>query len=73
MSKIRMTVEVSKDVADFLDELAGEEGATKTEIVRRAISVLKAYKAQKQKGRSHIGFTDDPTKLDAELVGILDR
>jgi hypothetical protein len=27
----------------------------------------------KAKGRSHIGFTDDPSKLDAELVGILDR
>lgn len=72
MSKVRMNIEVTKDVAEFLEELAGEEGATKTEIVRRALSVLKAYKAQKQKGRSHIGFTEDPSKLDAELVGILD-
>ncbi|MEA1835174.1 ribbon-helix-helix protein, CopG family [Methylobacterium durans] len=67
-----MNIEVTKDVAEFLEELAGEEGATKTEIVRRALSVLKAYKAQKQKGRSHLGFTNDPSKLDAEIVGILD-
>jgi predicted transcriptional regulator len=72
MEKVRMNIEVSKEVADFLEELATSEATTKTEIVRRAISVLKAYKQQKQKGRSHIGFTHDPAKLDAEIVGILD-
>ena len=72
MSKIRMNIEVSKELADFLEELAGTEGATKTEIVLRALSVLKAYKQQKEKGRTHIGFTNDPTKLEAEIVGILD-
>jgi predicted transcriptional regulator len=72
MAKVRMNLEVSKDVADFLEELAASEDTTKTEIVRRALSVLKAYKQQKAKGRNHIGFTDDPAKLEAELVGILD-
>jgi hypothetical protein len=72
MPKVRMNIEVSKEVADFLDELAAAEATTKTEIVRRALSVLKAYKNQREKGRTHIGFTDDPTKLDAEIVGILD-
>jgi hypothetical protein len=72
MAKVRMNLEVSKDVADFLEELASSEDTTKTEIVRRALSILKAYKQQKAKGRNHIGFTDDPSKLEAELVGILD-
>ncbi|SIQ57576.1 Ribbon-helix-helix protein, copG family [Rhizobium sp. RU20A] len=71
MSKVRMNIEVSADVAAFLDELAQEEGATKTEIVRRALSVMKAYKSQKDKGRSHMGFVSDPSKLDAEIIGIL--
>ena len=73
MSKVRMNLEVSKDVAQFLEEMANEEATTKTEIVRRALSVLKAYKKQKEQGRTHIGFTDDPKKLDAEIVGILDN
>ena len=73
MTKVRMNIEVSEDVADLLNELAGEEGTTKTEIVRRAISVLKAYKRQKELGRTHIGFTSSPENLDAELVGILDH
>jgi predicted transcriptional regulator len=72
MDKVRMNIEVSKELADFLDQVASSEATTKTEIVRRALSVLKAYKQQKAKGRTHIGFTDDPTKLAAEIVGILD-
>lgn len=67
-----MNIEVSSEVADFIEQLAKEEGATKTEIVRRALSVMKAYKKQKEQGRSHIGFVSDPGKLDAELVGILE-
>ena len=68
-----MNIELSEEVADFLDELAKNEETSKTEIVRRALSVLKAYKQQKERGRSHIGFAEDPERLDAELVGILDR
>jgi len=71
MSKVRMNIEVSPDVAALIEELAQNEGATKTEIVRRALSVMKAYRQQKERGRSHIGFVEDPTKLDAELLGIL--
>ena len=41
--------------------------------VRRALSILKAYKEQKERGRVHIGFASDPLGLDAEIVGILDR
>lgn len=73
MSKVRMTIEVSESVADFLEKIAISEATTKTDMVRRALSVLKVYEAQKKKGRTHIGFTDDADKLDAELVGILDN
>jgi hypothetical protein len=71
MAKVRMNIEVSPEVASFLEELAQEEGATKTEIVRRALSVMKAYKSQKEKGRGHMGFVSDASKLDAEIIGIL--
>ena len=73
MAKVRLNMEVSQEVADLLNQLASEEGTTKTEIVRRALSILKAYKEQKDRGRVHIGFASDPTSLDAEIVGILDR
>lgn len=68
-----MNIEVSQEVADFLDQISKEEATSKTEIVRRALSVMKAYKSQRKIGRSHIGFTSDPTGLEAEVVGILDK
>lgn len=71
MAKIRLNIEVSQDLADLLDNLANSEDTTRTEIVRRALSVLKAFDEQKSHGRNHIGFTKDPTKLDAEILGIL--
>ncbi len=73
MAKVRMNVEVSQEVADFLEQLAAEEETTKTEIVRRALSVMKAYKKQRAAGRDHIGFSSNPDNLDVEIVGILDH
>ena len=71
MAKVKLSIEVSRELAALLDSLADDEATTKTEIVRRALSVMKAYKEQANVGRTHIGFTADATKLDAELVGIL--
>lgn len=71
MTKIRLSIEVSRELASLLDSLADKEETTKTEIVRRALSIMKAYRDQASVGRTHIGFTADPTKLDAELIGIL--
>ncbi len=71
MSKVRLNIEVNQDLANLLDYLANDEDTTKAEIVRRALSVMKAYKEQIRRGRTHIGFADDPEKLDAEVLGIL--
>jgi hypothetical protein len=71
MAKVRLSIEVSKELAALLESLAEQEDTTKADIVRRALSVMKAYKEQANAGRTHLGFTADPTKLDAELVGIL--
>ena len=64
-------MEVSEDLVEFLDNLADKEDVSRTELVRRALSVLKAFAQQREVGRGHIGFTSDPSKLDSELVGIL--
>jgi predicted transcriptional regulator len=71
MAKVRLNMEVSEDLAALLDSLADQEEVTRTEIVRRALAVLKAYKAQIDAGRTHIGFVKEAEKLDAELVGVL--
>ena len=71
MAKVRLNMEVSEELVKFLDGLADREDTTRTEIVRRALSVMKAFQEQRAVGNTHIGFTSDPSKLDAELVGIL--
>jgi hypothetical protein len=71
VAKVRLNIEVSEDLAKLLDNLAEDEDVTRTEIVRRALAVLKAYKDQIDVGRTHIGFTRDADKLDLELVGVL--
>ncbi len=71
MAKVRLNIEVSQDLADLLDTLASSEDTTRTEIVRRSLSVLKAFREQQAVGRGHMGFTADPRSLDAEMLGIL--
>ena len=70
-NKVRLNIEVSEDLARLLDNLAEEEVVSKTEIVRRALAVMKSYREQIKIGRSHLGFARDGDKLDLELLGVL--
>lgn len=69
--KVRLNMIVSSEVAGMIDDIAEDEGCTRTEVVRRGLSVLRAFKQQRAVGRIHMGFVADPLKLDAEIVGIL--
>jgi hypothetical protein len=67
---MRMMLSLDKEVSELLRDLALEEGVNRAEILRRAISVLKAFRMKKEKF-PHIGFVSDPTKLDVEITGVL--
>jgi metal-responsive CopG/Arc/MetJ family transcriptional regulator len=71
MSKVRLSIEVNEDLAKLLDDIAETEAVPRTEIVRRALAVIKTYKEQIAVGRTHIGFAKDSDKLDLEIVGVL--
>jgi hypothetical protein len=71
MSKVRLNIELNQELATLLEYLANHEDTTKAEIVRRALSVMKAYREQMERGRTHMGFVSDPAKLEAEMLGIL--
>ena len=71
MSKVRLSLEINEDLAKLLDDIAEDEAVSRTEIVRRALAVIKTYKEQMDAGRSHIGFVRDSDKLDLEIVGVL--
>jgi hypothetical protein len=67
----RLSIIISDDLDRLIDELASEAGTSRTDIVRRALAVMKAFKQQKEKGRDHIGFVEDASKLDVEIVNVL--
>ncbi len=67
----RLSVVISDDLDRLIDELAEDVGTSRTDIVRRALAVMKAFKQQKKLGRDHIGFVHDSSKLDAEIVNVL--
>ncbi len=71
MPKVRLNIEISQQLADFLDGLAESENATRSEMVRRALAVLQAFHRQREIGRTHLGCVRDPQRLDAEILGIL--
>jgi Ribbon-helix-helix protein, copG family len=71
MSKIRLQFEISKDLDAEIEELAKQENTSKSEILRRGLSVMRAFREQSKRGRKHLGFVEDPLKLDAEMLGII--
>lgn len=71
MSKVRLNIEVSEDLAELLETMAKEESVPRTEIVRRALAVMKTFRDQIQVGRTHMGFAKNADQLDAELLGVL--
>ena len=71
MAKVRLNIEISQNLTDFLDALAESENTTRSEMVRRAIAVLQAFHQQREIGRQHLGFVRDPERLDAEILGVL--
>ncbi len=68
---MRLSMEMEEGTLDYFKELARKEGVDLSEIFRRAMAAMKAYHEQMQLGRAHLGFVSDPTKLDAELTGLL--
>lgn len=67
----RLSVNISEELDELIDELANDANISRTDVIRRALAVMKAYRQQKAIGREHIGFVSDPRKLDAEIVNVL--
>lgn len=70
--KIRIQMDVTQDVSEFMDMLADENGTTKVDVMRRAIALLRIAHEQKQQKRS-LGFVSNDRKhlLETVVVGVL--
>ena len=71
MSK-RLNLDVSDDLHAYLADLAARRSTTIADLVRKGLAVIKAAEKHASGGRSHMGFVSDPSRLDIEIIGILD-
>ncbi len=70
--KVRINLELNKELSDYISDLGAREGVTRTEIIRRGLSVIKAFDKQRAEGNNHIGFASSSDAFDTEMVGVLD-
>jgi len=69
MEKVRLSLQVSDELNEALDLMADETGTTKSDVLRRALVLLKsAHDARKEGFR--VGFSRDAGKLDREIIGL---
>jgi hypothetical protein len=68
----KLTLNVSDEVADEIEKFATREGVTKTEAMRRILSLVKVSNEESAKGRSLGVIADNGGKLDviAKLIGV---
>jgi hypothetical protein len=70
--KVHLHLDVSPEIADFLDMLAQENATTKTDVMRRAIALLKIAHEEKKRNRS-MGFiaAAHDHLLETKVIGVL--
>lgn len=70
--RVRLNLDVSAEIAAFLDTLAQENATTKTDVMRRAIALLKVAHEEKKRHRS-MGFISEEKDglLETKVVGVL--
>ncbi len=68
--KVRLTMVVSPEVRKLLQDYAAGMGVSVDEVVDRFVRLIGIYQQQRTVGRKHLGFVADPTKLDAEVIGL---
>jgi predicted transcriptional regulator len=69
MEKVRLSVQVSDELNEDLDAIAEEIGTTKSDVLRRALVLLKSAHEAKKEGY-RIGFSREAGKLDREVIGL---
>lgn len=67
---VRLTLEVSTDLNDTLDNLANNSSSTKSDVLRKAIALFEFASAGKLKGRALALIDPKTEKILSHIVGI---
>jgi len=65
-----MNLQVSAEINDLLDKIADETGSNRSEVIRRALALMKIAHEARHRGK-RLGLVSDPDKLETEIVGVL--
>lgn len=68
--KIRLSLQISQELNQMLEEIGETTGANRTDVIRQALALMKVAHTAKTNGR-HIGIVSDAQKLDTEIVGLI--
>jgi hypothetical protein len=68
--KPRVNLLISDETDEKLTQLSQETGATRTDIMRRALTLILLLHEAKKNGE-YLGFVSDRKKLDREIVGLV--
>jgi metal-responsive CopG/Arc/MetJ family transcriptional regulator len=66
--KMRLNLLLSTELYEELEALADDSGGSRSDVVRRALALLKTAQSGKKSGK-HLGFAKNPEKLDQEIIG----
>lgn len=67
--RIRLTLEVTDELNNRLDELAGELGGSKSDVFRKAIALVEVALDAKRRG-ARIAVVDDDHRIVTTIVGV---
>lgn len=66
----RVNLLISEESDRLLTQISQETGATRTDILRRALSLIHLLHEGRKNGE-YLGFVSDRKKLDREIVGLI--
>jgi len=67
--KVRLNVDVSRDLDDMLGAIAADYGTTKSDVLRRGIGLLKAAHDAARQGK-RVGVAKPDQALDTEFINL---
>jgi predicted transcriptional regulator len=67
--KVRLSLDISPEVNQLLEDLADATGGTKSDVLRKAIALMNVAVDAKQRGLK-LGLAEKEQTLTTEIVGI---
>jgi predicted transcriptional regulator len=67
--KVRLSLDISRELNDLLEQLAARTGGTKSDVLRKAIALMEVAVDGKRRGLK-LGLADKDQQLTTEIIGL---